>query len=141
VRFATVGVVNTAVGMMVIYASQRLGAGTVVANFCGYTVGLMVSFFLNRRWTFQHDGRRYATHLRFIAAFVVAYAANLGCVLLAEKSGATGMLAQFAGIVPYTVTFYLLCRHIVFPNSSPPRPPHARSSTPVGASTADGPTL
>lgn len=51
-RFLIVGLVNTAVGLSVIFACKALaGLGDALSNAVGYTVGLAVSFVLNRSWT------------------------------------------------------------------------------------------
>ena len=113
-RFLAVGVLNTCVGLTTIFLAELFGASAVVANACGYGLGLVVSFTLNRRWTFRHTGPRYTAQARFLAAFAVAYTANVACVLLATHLGARGMLAQVAGVLPYTLTFYLLSRYFVF---------------------------
>ena len=115
-RFLSVGVVNTLVGLTIIYLARfGLGASDVAANLLGYGVGLVISFALNRRWTFQHDGRVLPAKLRFLAAFAVAYGANLACVLaLTRGLGVTSALAHPAGIPVYTVIFYFLSRYFVF---------------------------
>ncbi len=83
VRFGVVGVVNTLVGLAVIYlAMAALRFDDVAANVLGYAVGLAVGFALNRRWTFAHAGRVLPTALRFAVAFVVSYVLNLATMLL-----------------------------------------------------------
>lgn len=120
-KFLLVGVANTAVGLLTIYACKwALGLGDVAANACGYAVGLMVSFTLNRNWTFRHHGATWPAVLRFLLAFAVAYAANLTTVMtLIRTFGVNSYLAQACGIVPYTTLFYLASRYFVFRHASP----------------------
>src|SRR4051794_28739654 len=78
-RFAMVGLLNTAIGLFTIYlATFGLGLGPVLANALGYGIGLVTSFALNRRWTFAASaGNRWAQAARFTLAVLLAYAFNL----------------------------------------------------------------
>lgn len=116
IRFLLVGVVNTLVGLVVIFGLKFfLQAGDVLANAAGYLVGLSVSFLLNRSWTFRHRGNVGGAAVRFFAAFIIAYAINLSVVLtLIEWWSVNGYLAQALGVPPYTVTFFLLSKYFAF---------------------------
>ncbi len=120
-RFALVGIANTLIGLAVIFAAKGLvGAGDIAANATGYGVGLVVSFLLNRSWTFSHDGEMLAAALRFLAAFAVGYAMNLATVLgLVHALGINAYLAQVLGVPPYAMTFFLLSKHFAFRRNSP----------------------
>lgn len=117
IRFLAVGVLNTAVGLSVIFAAKALlGWGDLAANAFGYAIGLMVSFMLNRSWTFGHSGAVAPAVLRFIMVFLVAYGLNLAAVFtLRDWVGINAYLAHVGGIVPYTVFFYFGSRRFVFP--------------------------
>ncbi len=115
-RFLAVGVLNTCTGLAVIYAAKWLARWEdIPANLLGYAVGLAVSFTLNRRWTFAHQGAPLPALARFGVATAVAYGANLAVVLLALHGlGLNSYLAQALGVPAYTLTAYLLSRHFVF---------------------------
>jgi putative flippase GtrA len=114
--FLLVGIANTLVGLSTIFIVKwGFGAGDVLANACGYLVGLSVSFTLNRRWTFRHKGAVLPAAARFLVAFAIAYSVNLATVLLLiHQFGINGYLAQFLGIPPYTALFYLISRYFAF---------------------------
>lgn len=120
VRFLLVGVANTLVGLSTIYLAKWLGGvGDSLANACGYAVGLVVSFVLNRNWTFRHTGAVLPAALRWLMVFVIAYTANLGTVLtLIHEFGINGYLAQALGVPPYTALFYLGSRYFAFRQGS-----------------------
>ena len=115
-RFLGVGVVNTVVGLLVIFACRGLvGLSDALANLIGYAIGLSVSFTLNRRFTFRHQGAALPAMARFAAVITVAYAFNLITVLaLIGLAGFNPYLAQTLGIVPYTVTSYFGSWYFVF---------------------------
>ena len=114
-RFLVVGVANTLFGQGVIWLSMWwLGLGVVPANALGYACGIVLSFFLNRNWTFNHEGSQLPALLRFIAVNAVAYAANLLVVVTVHRLGVNGYLAQLAGAPFYTAVGYVGSRLFAF---------------------------
>ena len=74
VRFALVGLLNTATTLLVIAAlRQWLGAPVWLASGIGYAVGTVQSYWLNRIWTFAAgvDAPVAGQFLRFVAVNVV----------------------------------------------------------------------
>lgn len=115
VRFLLVGVANTALGLSVIYFSMYvLGLGVLPANALGYGCGIVLSFVLNRNWTFSHAGSQWPALIRFLAVTAVAYGANVLAVLLARRLGLNGYLAQLCGTPVYTAVGYLGSRYFAF---------------------------
>jgi putative flippase GtrA len=121
-RFLTVGVLNTLVGLSVIYACMGwLGMSDGWANASGYAVGLCVSFTLNRRWTFAHQGAIAPAAMRFLVVAAIAYATNLATVMgCIHGLGMNSYLAQALGVPPYTLTAYGLSRLWAFRSESAP---------------------
>lgn len=113
--FSLVGVANGAVGITVIVIAGLLGAGPIMANVLGYGAGLLVSFTLNSRVTFQTRAVNRYTVLRFLGAFVVSFGLNLVAVEAAVRTfGAHKLFASLAGLPLYVGSFYLLCEYWVF---------------------------
>ncbi|MGR9000416.1 MAG: GtrA family protein, partial [Gammaproteobacteria bacterium] len=120
-RFGAVGLVNTAIGLLAIYAVIFFfNTGPAVANAIGYSIGLAVSFALNRIWTFG-DGRSIAKVLpRYLLAAAISYLLNLSVVMLGSYHFGVGpYLVQLFGIGIYTVTLFLGCRWFVFQAATP----------------------
>ena len=124
IRFVLVGVINTFTGLSVIFSMKMfLDAGDVISNSVGYLIGLMVSFTLNRSWTFSHQGSIIPAIIKFSFVFLVAYGFNLATVLiLIHWIGANTYFAQVAGLPPYTLVFFLLSKFFVFRGESPSQP-------------------
>jgi len=116
VRYVLVGVANTFVGLSVIYAAMYfLHVSDGLANSLGYLVGVIVSFVLNRNWTFGHTGSIAPALVRFVGVLVVAYFANLATVLvLIDALGVNRYVAQAAGVLPYTAVGYFGSRYFAF---------------------------
>ncbi len=123
-RFLTVGVVNTLIGITVIFAAKLFfSANDVVANAIGYTCGLASSFMLNSQWTFAYRGPQLPAGVKFLLASALAYAANIGTVLLTIHSfSLNGYIAQLSGMPVYTLTSYFASKYIVFRSSAPGEP-------------------
>ena len=117
VRFLLVGVANTLVGLSVIWLTREvLGANDFESNLTGYIVAVVVSFVLNKRWSFTFRGDAGAALLRFILVFIAAYLANLMLVLTAIAiSGNHSFWLQLLGVPAYVSLFYLGCRRYAFP--------------------------
>ena len=113
VRFGSVGVLNTAFGYTVILIALWLGNGDVVSNLIGYIAGLVLSFTLNSQWTFGGTKDVSASGVaRYVGTFLVAYAVNLGVVLMARSMD--GPIIHLLGICAYTILFYLGSVYSVF---------------------------
>ena len=113
-RFGGVGVLNTMVGLSIIWGLMYLGVGPFKANFTGYAVGIVMSFLLNRSWTFrdQASGWPFA---RYILAVAIAYGANLVALGVALRvSGQAAYMSQLVAAIIYSGALFLLCRHLVF---------------------------
>lgn len=124
-KFLLVGVVNTAVGLGIIFVAWRyLGFSHLTANMAGYAVGVTLSYFLNRRWTFNCREPHRHSLWRFLAVVGAAYAANLWVVLAADRSiGADSFLPQLLGSVVYTAVGFMGSRLFAFrKNSRRPSP-------------------
>lgn len=119
-KFLSVGVVNLLVGLSVIYAAKWFfGVGDIAANALGYSIGLVVSFFLNSGWTFSYRGPRVPAMAKFVVVALVAYSMNLLTVIIAiDYIHLNDYLAQALGIPPYTLTSYLASKYLVFREKS-----------------------
>lgn len=115
IRFILVGLLNTAVGMGTIVAGIVVGLPPLLANALGYLVGLCVSFVANSRFTFRQDPRNFALGIRYLIAFLIAYGCNLLAVLgLDATFPEHKTLTHIAGIIPYTIVFFILADRFVF---------------------------
>ena len=115
-RYALVGVANTALGFGCILLLQNVvGADPRVANGVGFAVGMMLSYFLNRRFAFQST-RAHATAMpAFMISAAISFAVNIIVLQLGlSVIGLADVYAQCLAVASYTVCFYLLNRYVVF---------------------------
>lgn len=115
-KFASVGVLNTVVGLAIIYSLKwYLHWGDAAANLVGYLICIALGFVLNGRWTF---GRSALNTRHLVGYFLVAgtaYLTNLVAVLASiQVLNLPGDLAQLVGVPVFTLTSYLLNKIFVF---------------------------
>ncbi|MBL8198740.1 MAG: GtrA family protein [Chromatiales bacterium] len=118
-RFLMVGVVNTMAGYSVImFLQYGVGLTPLMANAGGYLVGWVVSYVLSRRFVFQSQRSHKDSMPTFVVAALCCYGVN-AAVLHYSLSwlGLPGPFAQAVAMASYTVSFYLVNRHVVFRHS------------------------
>ncbi|MBV7505771.1 GtrA family protein [Bacillus sp. sid0103] len=125
VRFIMVGMVNTMVGLSVMYLLLHgPGLSYWMSTFLGNSVGACVSFFLNRRFTFRSDVSVLNGLLRFVMVILICYfisytmGENLVQWLLVNNDTITSRvktdLAVLISTFLYTMLNYLSQKLIVF---------------------------
>jgi|TARA_R110002049_G_scaffold27112_12_gene93598 putative flippase GtrA len=116
-RFALTGLYNTAIGYSVILLGLWLGLGDYRANFLGYAVGLLFSYFVNRGWSFRVQSSPSIREVScFIGAFAASYLINILVLLIGREMGLSqSPILHLGAMTAYTITFYLLSRFFVFP--------------------------
>lgn len=119
-RFSIVGMINTAIGLAVLYTALFAGLGDFASNALGYGVGLVASFMLHRGWTFAGRTRTLSRDaVGFGLAWVIAYLANLALIGAGRSLGfIENPFVQFGGVLIFAGTFYLLTSRLVFVGSS-----------------------
>ena len=74
IRFLIVGCLNTIVGFSLIFFFLNvLEAGYFLSTIIGYAISSVISFLLNRSYTFRHQGRIVVSYLKFIIVFAISY--------------------------------------------------------------------
>jgi putative flippase GtrA len=114
-RYALAGLINTAVGMSVLFALTYFGVGPVIANLLGYMCGLVIGFSSAKSFVFRSGGRVSHEALRYLIAFAFSYLLNIVALLLAiYLLGVKPLLAQVFAVACYIVSMFLCSRWFVF---------------------------
>lgn len=80
-RFSMVGVLNTAVDFLMFTTCNSLfGLGYTISQIIGYSLGVINSYILNKKWTFD-DRRGNKRSLRELLQFVIVNVVSL-CVTI-----------------------------------------------------------
>lgn len=112
VRFLGVGVINTIVGTAVMFLCYNaFGFSYWISSALNYVVGSIVSFSLNRRYTFQYERRDVWTALRFVVGIVLCYAIAYGLakpLTMRVLDGYTVIVQENTAMLVGTILFVLL---------------------------------
>jgi putative flippase GtrA len=113
-RYALVGILNTSIGLSLIYSAMYSGFGDLASNVIGYAAGFAVSYCLNTVWTFQsRPSRTNAAKYAFLIS--VAFCFNIVVFLVCRDFiGLDPYLAQLSGVVAYTTLGFVGSRLFVF---------------------------
>ena len=115
-RFLLVGVFNTLLGWVIIFGGMYLlGMSPEASNVLGYSIGLLVSFVLNRTFIFRSSGRPSGELARFLAVFILAFGANLAALsVLVRFFFVHEAISQVLAAVVYVITSYIMNKNFVF---------------------------
>lgn len=126
-RYAGGGALNTIAGFSVIFLLMALGVSPFLANIGGYLFGLVLGFFVTKKFVFRSEGHITSEGLRYLAAFLACFAVNLLVLQLAlNVVHWNAITAQLLAAATYTIIMYLLTRLLVFQpgiNSTHPNKP------------------
>lgn len=128
IRFVIVGMVNTIVGMTVMFVLYNLaGCGYWLSSAANYVVGSIVSYFLNRNFTFHSTERQWKAVAKFIVNILVCYLIAYGIAKPAIMSLMVGYgeriqdnVALLFGAVLFVLLNYTGQRLWVFNSSNKP---------------------
>lgn len=125
-RFLTVGLFNTLIGMAIIFMLYHLfGLGYWLASGIGYIFGGLVSFFLNKSFTFRYKKKGWAVAVRFFANMLVCYFLAYAvakpftykifdCLFIRLSEGKQEEIALFVGMSIYTALNFIGQKYICF---------------------------
>lgn len=115
VRFAVVGLINTAITLALIYGLTALGLSYLLANAIGYGAGFVNSFVMNRQWTFRSSGDWGRQAVSFFLVFAVSYGVQFLALLMQTVwLGVPVWLAQGTSMVVYTGVNFVLNKIVTF---------------------------
>ena len=120
VRFVLVGGINTAVGYAIYALGLYITGHVAAASALSLIVGIGFSFKTHRRFVFAAEGPQARPFLRYVVAWLVVYAVNLGALTALVRSGMNGYLAGAVLILPVAVIAFAVMRLLVFPPPAKP---------------------
>jgi putative flippase GtrA len=110
---------SNAIGYALYLGLTYFGIGPKLAMTLLYGVGVLQTFFFNKRWTFGHKGEYGPVLVRYCAAYGIGYAVNLlAFILLIDQGGLPHQLVQGVMIFFISGLLFLAQKYWVFPATS-----------------------
>ena len=122
-RFAVVGVANTALDFVLLFVFVALGVNQYVANYLSTGLAMAFSFVMNRRFTFRSDGNKWREIAPFILVTVTGmwaiqpaliWVVTAGLSPFVSESYAVLFAAKIIATVGSLVWNYVLYSRVVF---------------------------
>ena len=114
-RFGAVGLGSNALLYLLYLAATAVGVEPKVAVSLIYLVGVLQTFILNKRWTFQHEGHVRRTAARYWVAYGFSYAANIVLLIIfVDMAGFDHRVVQGALIAVIGLVLFALQKYWVF---------------------------
>jgi len=122
IKFLIVGVFNTLVGMAIMFGLYNLaGCNYWVSSAANYVVGSILSYFLNKYFTFQNKSRSWITIAKFILNISVCCLLAYGMakpavlwLLIGQTQKIQENAAMLVGMVLFTFLNYAGQRFFAF---------------------------
>ena len=111
-RFATVGAITTALDVTLCAGLTTAGVPAALANVCSYSCGIVVSYNLNRSWTFSVDGSRLKA-LKFVVSTLTGLLIST-CLVVVLSMTIPAIYAKCISVPVVFVWNYLAARLWVF---------------------------
>ena len=113
--FNLVGVVNTIFGFSLIFSLMFMGLSATVSNVIGYFFGAILSYYLNKKYTFKSKEKNKQEALKFFTVLFISYIINF-IILQLLITRTDPYLAQLISAIAYTVSSFILAKFFVFKN-------------------------
>jgi putative flippase GtrA len=114
-RFGAVGLGSNALLYLLYLAATAVGIEPKIAVTLIYLVGVLQTFVLNKRWTFQHEGRVRRTATRYWVAYTLSYVANMVLLFIfVDMAGFDHRVVQGVLIAVIGLVLFALQKYWVF---------------------------
>lgn len=117
-RYGLLGVATNSVGFIIYLIFTYLGTTPKITMTFLYGVGVAISFWGNRKWTFMHNGSVAGSSLRYVIAYGVGYFINLTIlIVMVDKLGYPHQWVQALAVFTVAAFLFITFKFYVFRNS------------------------
>jgi putative flippase GtrA len=113
ISYNIVGIANTIVGFSIIFLLMFSGVSAALSNVIGYAIGAVLSYYLNKKYTFKSTDKSKMQAVKFFLVLGVSYVLNF-LTLQWLLGFLNPYLAQLFSAIVYTLSSFLLAKFIVF---------------------------
>lgn len=119
VKYILVGITNTLIGYTLIFFFIFVGIYPEVSNLFGYGFVMIISYFLNKKFTFKSQNSHSKEFSRFLLSMGLAYVLNLLTLMIGYRFFEINVyVSQILAGGVYTMSGYILSKNWVFTKDS-----------------------
>lgn len=113
-KYLSVGILNSIVGfLLIIIFINFLNINYHFSYFIGYGIGLIISFILNKRFTFNNKSKWYILLFPFIIIFIFSYLISHSILIfLVERIHVNINISIMISMFFYTIVSYILNKRL-----------------------------
>jgi len=117
-RYGVVGGISNLAGYLIYLAITYAGMEHKLAMTLLFVVGILLTFFFNKRWTFKHRGYLKRTVAKYIVTYGIAYLLNfLALLFFVNVLGYPHQLVQGVSVLALAFLLFITLRVWVFGNT------------------------
>lgn len=115
VRYLIVGG-STNLALLALYAGlTALGIHEVTASSIGYATGIVVTYVLNKGWSFRDQSAHHTAFVKYVVAYGAGYVVQIAVLSgLAFRLGLPHIIAQLIAMIAAAVSIFSLLKLFVF---------------------------
>lgn len=114
-RYLVIGIFNTIIGYGIIFIMMAIGILPEIANIIGYIIGIIISYFLNKIYTFKTKVKCKKEFFRFALCMACSYIINLIVLIIMHRYfGIDKYIATIVAGIFYTISGYIFSKYFAF---------------------------
>lgn len=115
IRYLIIGAFNTIIGYGIIFILMALGVMPEIANIIGYIFGIIVSYILNKIYTFKTKTKSKKEFIRFVMCMICSYLINfIALIVLYRYFDVDKYIATIISSIFYTLSGYIFSKYFAF---------------------------
>lgn len=114
-KYMIIGVLNTIIGYSVMFSLMLINIMPELSNFFSYAVGIIISYFLNKKYNFKSTRRHQKEFPKFLLSMLFGYSLNLLTLIILHRTYKVNpYLSQIIAGTIYIISGYTLSNKWVF---------------------------
>jgi len=114
-KYLLVGIINTIVGYVIIFSLMFVAVPPEISNIIGYIMGVIVSYTLNKIYTFQSKDHPKREFPKFVLSLLTSYGLNfLTLILCIHIFKVNPYISQIISGAVYTISGFVFLKYFAF---------------------------
>ena len=120
-RYCVVGAITNILGYLMFVIFTSLGLSPVLTISILYPIQLILVFFLNKKWSFKHQGQLSIPAIRFFFSYIACYFFNVATLEFFNRFlGYSHLVVQAIGLPIFALFLFIAQKYWVFKSQKSP---------------------